>query len=130
MGDLGKIEAFGGAHGEATIADEPNFFVGLRKPWTNMVRPPPPAQVVGSRIAVPQRILDAGFHEGSTYFELEAFASAVDARAAGRPGGEALVTALDGLLAVAVGAAAHRSIEVGRPVLISEMLPQDERSKM
>jgi predicted dehydrogenase len=67
------------------------------------------------RIPVEERILNAGWHAGSTYFEHQAFLKAV------REGSEVEVTVRDGLRAVALGIAAHRSIEEGRPVEMSEL---------
>jgi myo-inositol 2-dehydrogenase / D-chiro-inositol 1-dehydrogenase len=57
----------------------------------------------------------AGFHHGSSYLEHRDFVQAI--RAGTRP----LVTLEEGMWAVAVGAAAHRSIELGRPVELTEM---------
>lgn len=53
-------------------------------------------------------------HHGSTFLEQRAFLAAL------RDGTPPLVSARDGLLAVAVGAAAERSIREGRPVELSE----------
>ncbi len=57
----------------------------------------------------------AGWHHGATYYEHLAF---LDALRHGKP---PVVSAYDGALAVAVGAAAHRSIELRRPVELSEL---------
>ena len=59
-------------------------------------------------------MLKAGFHHGASYYQHLAFQRAV------REGTVPLVSAEDGLKAVAMGLAAHRSIEEGRPVLMSE----------
>ena len=56
-----------------------------------------------------------GHHHGSSYLEHVDFAEAI------RTGGQAKVSIEDGLLSVAVGAAAHRSIDERRPVDIAEM---------
>jgi len=56
-----------------------------------------------------------GLHHGASYLEHVDFAGAIRA---GRP---ADVTVLDGLWAAAIGVAAHRSIETGRPVLMDEL---------
>ena len=58
-----------------------------------------------------------GLHHGSSYIEHVRFLDAV------RTGGRAEVTLDDGLWSVAMGVAAHRSIELGRPVAMSELLP-------
>jgi predicted dehydrogenase len=57
-----------------------------------------------------------GLHHGASYLEHVAFRDAILS-------GEApAVTLRDGLMSVAVGVAAHRSIELGRPVDIQEVL--------
>ena len=66
-------------------------------------------------VPVDPEILAAGFHHGATYYEHEAFLAAV------RGEGEVEVDAHAGALAVAVGLAAQRSIEAGRPVEMSEL---------
>ncbi len=65
---------------------------------------------------VDESIAFEGLHHGSSYVEHELFCSAIRGE---RP---VEVTLEDGLWSVAVGAAAHRSIEEGRPVLMSEMI--------
>ena len=62
------------------------------------------------------RIAYQGFHDGSSFIEHMHFRDAV------LGDGAAEVTLHDGLMSVAVGAAAHRSIEQGRPVELSELL--------
>lgn len=57
-----------------------------------------------------------GMHHGASYLEHVAFMQAI------RTGSPAAVTLHDGMLSVAVGAAAHRSIDEGRPVTIQEVL--------
>ncbi len=57
-----------------------------------------------------------GFHHGSSYLEHLDFIAA--ATSGGAPG----VTLADGLRSVAVGVAAHRSIDEGRPVTLAEVL--------
>jgi len=57
----------------------------------------------------------AGAHSGSTYYQHRAFLEAI--RQASPPA----VSAFDGALAVAVGAAAHLSIDQRRPVDLSEL---------
>lgn len=129
VGEQGKIEAFCGAHGESTMKDEPNFFIGVKQQKREEMdvvdlqkteKPPPPETVESMQLTVPQEVLDAGYHEGATYFEVEAFWTAVKNSDVG-----GVVNAQDGLMAVAVGLAAQKSIEEGRAVLISEMLSLD-----
>ena len=59
-------------------------------------------------------VAHAGFHFGASYVEVARFCDAV------RNGTGAEVGVSDGLWSVAVGAAAHRSIDEGRPVSLSE----------
>lgn len=62
------------------------------------------------------RVKFEGFHHGSSYLEHLDFLAAV------RSGGEPKVTLTDGLWSVAVGQAAHRSIDESRWVELSELL--------
>lgn len=57
-----------------------------------------------------------GMHHGASYLEHIAFRDAI---VHGHP---AAVTLHDGLMSVAIGEAAHRSIELGRPVAMQEVL--------
>jgi predicted dehydrogenase len=61
------------------------------------------------------RIEHAGFHHGASYLEHLGFIHAI------RSGEEAEVTVVDGLRSVAIGLAAHRSIDEGRVVELSEL---------
>jgi len=69
-----------------------------------------------TRISFPTdtRLAQAGAHHGSTFFEHLAFRDAI------RAGGAPVVSARDGALAVAMGAAAERSVREGRPVALAE----------
>ncbi|WP_420453463.1 Gfo/Idh/MocA family protein [Ilumatobacter sp.] len=65
------------------------------------------------------RIEYQGHHHGSSFLEHSEFTEAI------RTGGRPTVTLADGYWAVAAGAAAHRSIELGRPVELSELMDAD-----
>jgi myo-inositol 2-dehydrogenase/D-chiro-inositol 1-dehydrogenase len=67
------------------------------------------------RFALDPTVQTAGAHHGATYFQHLAFQEAV------RTGGRPAVSAADGALAVAVGAAAEQSIRERRPVEMSEL---------
>ncbi|MCL1693821.1 MAG: Gfo/Idh/MocA family oxidoreductase [Actinomycetia bacterium] len=62
------------------------------------------------------RITYPGLHEGASYLEHLDFLDAI------RNGTPPKVTLEDGLMSVAVGIAAHRSIDEGRPLYLSEVL--------
>lgn len=62
-----------------------------------------------------RNLAHAGAHHGSTFFEHLAFRDAI------RSGGKPIVSVEDGALAVAVGAAAERSVRERRPVELSEL---------
>jgi predicted dehydrogenase len=66
------------------------------------------------------RVAHEGFHHGSSYLEHVDFLAAV--RSCGAPA----VGVDQGLLAVAVGVAAHRSIDEGRVVTMDEVLRDPE----
>ena len=73
-----------------------------------------PRSVETVEVQVEESIEKAGYHHGATYYELLAFQRAIV------DGSAPEVTAMDGLRAVAMGLAAQRSIEEGRPVLMRE----------
>jgi predicted dehydrogenase len=104
-GDDGKIEV---------RTPESALVIGRR------VRPTPPgvrrdaARIERIPVAVDETAMAAGTHHGATYYEHVAFRDAI------RDGGTPAVTLEDGLMAVAIGAAAERSIAERRPVLMAE----------
>ena len=63
-------------------------------------------------------MLEAGHHHGATFYQLRAFLEAAAGRA------PVQVTAQDGLMAVAMGLAAERSIVEKRAVTLAEILAQ------
>ena len=83
-----------------------DLFVGTRDPLA----------VSRERIAVDPMLLRLGGHFGATYFEHEAFARAI------RSDGPPPVSTAEGLRAVALGAAAHASIDCGMPVDYQDFL--------
>lgn len=95
VGDRAKLETtFPGTH----------VFVGVRGS----------GEVQTVEAPVPSDVPYPEFHGGSSYIEHLRF---IDCLRAGRP---AEVTVLDGLWSVAMGAAAHRSIDEGRVVHLAE----------
>lgn len=95
-GEIGKLQAF-----------EPDHELILSK------RDGSPPQ--SRRFEMKAELQNAGAHHGSTYREHLAFQEAI------RRGGRPAVSAEDGALAVAVGAAAETSIRERRPVDLSEL---------
>lgn len=95
-GDIGKVESF---------IPEAVMRVGRRAERTVVEQP-----VSDDHIAY------HGLHEGASYLEHVDFVEAI------RNGTPPKVTLEEGLMAVAVGEAGHRSIEEGRPVMLSEVL--------
>jgi len=98
VGDAGKVEAF-----------VPDSTVRIGRRGTHW-------HDVDEFDVVDDSIGHAGFHHGSSYLEHRDLMEAV------RTGGEPKVTLEDGMRAVAVGVAAHRSIDERRPVELSEIL--------
>jgi predicted dehydrogenase len=72
-------------------------------------------------VASDPRVRHEGLHHGSSYVEHLLLAEAI------RTGGRPEVTLEDGYWAVAAGAAAHLSIELGRPVELAELMGSDAR---
>ncbi len=99
VGDRGKIEAL-----------LPQSVVRIGRRGEHFVGDVPETPVVHHAIG------HEGYHHGSSYLEHVAFLDAV------RSGSEPAVSVEDGLWSVAVGVAAHRSIEERRPVEMAEVL--------
>ena len=100
VGDTAKLEAF--------IPDGDLVF-SPRVGFNN------PKRVEVEHVAVDQAALNAGSHHGATYYQLEAFLKAV------RGEGPVVVTADDGLRAVAIGVAAEISARERRVVEMNEL---------
>jgi len=99
VGSVGKVEA---------LIPEGRFRHGIRgQHWIGDV----PGEIVDD-----SHIAYEGLHHGSSYLEHLDFLAAI------RGQGQVPVTLDDGLWSVAIGAAAHRSIDEGRPVLMSELI--------
>jgi predicted dehydrogenase len=76
--------------------------------------------VTESELGDDDRVRHVGAHHGASYLEHVAFCEAI------RDGARPTVTVDDGLWSVAMGAAAHRSIDEGRAVQMAEVgLPAD-----
>jgi myo-inositol 2-dehydrogenase/D-chiro-inositol 1-dehydrogenase len=73
-----------------------------------------PGAVIRTHIDVDPTVLEAGTHHGATYYQMEAFIAAVRGR------GPVMVTAEDGLRAMAIGAAAELSAREKRVVRLDE----------
>ena len=111
VGDEGKIESL---LPSLTLRHGKRDDWGRRDVWGQ-------ASGTGRGVSV-RRVWDtniryAGQHFGASYVEHLRFAAAV------RDGKAAEIPLTEGLRAVAVGLAAHRSIDQGRPVALSEILP-------
>jgi myo-inositol 2-dehydrogenase / D-chiro-inositol 1-dehydrogenase len=98
VGDTGKLEA--------DFPGDTVWFGPRDRSGPHRIDAPTPAEV-----PYPE------FHGGASWFELHAFCDAVT------NGTPAEVTVDDGLWSVAIGAAAHRSIDEGRVVEIAELFP-------
>jgi len=97
--ELGKVEA---------KAPESTVRVLRRRSVSLFGRVPPPPEQRAlpevERLPVPEELAKAGYHEGSTFFELHAFVRAASGKT------PVPVTARDGRIAVMIGAAAQESI--------------------
>ena len=120
VGTQGKVEAFAPAHGtQAAHSAEPNVRVGLRDmeaAKASSVKPPSPVAVEELTVLADTRLLEAGYHEGATYFELERFLLAVTGE------GPVEASVLDGLLSVAMAEGCQRSISSGQPVALNSVI--------
>ncbi|MBU3701850.1 MAG: Gfo/Idh/MocA family oxidoreductase [Acidimicrobiia bacterium] len=98
VGDAGKVEA---------LVSEGVVRIGRRADGYGNVR---------TEQVADDSVRHAGLHHGASYLEHVALLDAI------RTGSPAAVTLTDGLWSVAVGVAAHRSIDQGRVVELSEIL--------
>ena len=96
VGSTGKVEAFVPGDGFVLVGDRA----------TRTVHEVP--------VAIDPAVAHVGFHFGASWVECSRFVDAV------RTGSRPEVTVEDGLWSVVIGAAAHRSIDEGRVVAISE----------
>lgn len=96
VGSTGKIEAF--------VPGDGRVFIGERA--TRSVREIP--------VGIDPAVAHVGFHFGASFIECRRFVDAV------LENKQPEVSVVDGLWSVLIGAAAHRSIDEQRPVLISE----------
>ncbi len=71
-------------------------------------------QVVREEVEVDEAILNAGDHHGSTFYQHQRFLEMIT------HGGAPEVTARDGMIAVAVGAAAEESVRTGQAIRLAD----------
>lgn len=109
-----ELTAVGSAGKVAAYVPEGRVVIGRRGALRADGWPGPPAMSTVDA-AHDDRVAWTGYHHGASYLEHVDFAAAI------RGGTRPLVTVEEGLWSVAVGAAAHRSIELGRPVTVSEI---------
>jgi len=102
VGEIGKIETFVPSH--ASGKDSSEVRIGLRK--DNIVKV--------NEVKVDKKILAAGHHHGSTYYEHLAFINAINNHTPPE------VSLKDGLMSVAIGEAAEKSIKESRVVDLKE----------
>ena len=102
VGDIGKIETF--VPSKASGKDSSEVRIGLRK--DNVVKT--------NEVKVDKEILAAGHHHGSTYFEHLAFINAIHNNTPPE------VSLKDGLMSVAIGEAAEKSIKENRVIDFKE----------
>ncbi len=98
VGTLGKVET--------ALPGDGHVHIGRRNDRTVSSVPSP----------IDPSVAHVGFHFGASFIEVAKFCDAI------RSGSPADVTVLDGLRSVMIGVAAHRSIDEGRPVAISELV--------
>ena len=102
-GNKGKIETSVPSNESGKISS--NLRIGMRDGKTRL-----------ETIEVDKKILEAGHHHGSTYFEHLAFLNAIKNNSSPE------VSLNDGLIAVAVGEAAEKSIKLKRLVKLEEII--------
>lgn len=109
-GDAGKVEANVPGFMEVVRGRRPELVLGGRGPdW--------PVEVL--EVGDDERVAVQGGHHGASYLEHLAMVESI------RSGARPQVGVDDGVWSVAMGVAAHRSIDEGRVVELSEVLPDD-----
>ena len=102
-GNKGKIET--SVPSDDSGKTSSNIRIGMRDGKTHI-----------ENIEVDKKILEAGHHHGSTYYEHLAFLKAIESNS------DPEVSLEDGLIAVAVGEAAEQSIKQGRLINLEEII--------
>ena len=102
VGDIGKIETF--VPSSASGRNSSEVKIALRND----------NKIISNEVEVDNKILAAGHHHGSTYFEHLAFIKAIQQNT------KPEVSLRDGLISVAVGEAAEKSIRENRVVFMEE----------
>ena len=102
VGDIGKIETF--VPSSASRRNSSEVKIGLRND----------DKIISNKVEVDNKILEAGHHHGSTYFEHLAFIKAIQKNK------KPEVSIRDGLISVAIGEAAEKSIKENRVVFMKE----------
>ena len=102
-GNKGKIETSVPSNDSGKTSS--NLRIGMRDGKTHI-----------ENIEVDKKILEAGHHHGSTYYEHLAFLKAIESNS------DPEVSLEDGLIAVAVGEAAEQSIKQGRLINLDEII--------
>jgi predicted dehydrogenase len=113
VGDEGKLES---------LIPSLQLRHGRREDWGRREvwgQPSGTGRGVATRRVWDTNIKYAGQHFGASYIEHQRFAQAI------RNGSPAEVTLEEGMRCVAVGLAAHRSIDTGLPVLLKDVLPAE-----
>ena len=109
VGDRGKVESKV-TEGTVTVGRRaPARSGGGAEGW------PGPPTITTEDAASDARVAHVGYHHGASYLEHLGFLDSI--RNGTAPG----VTVEEGMRSVAVGIAAHRSIELGRPVTLAEL---------
>ena len=105
VGSIGKIETSVPANESGKLSS--TLRIGMRN-----------GETLEEKIKVDKKIFDAGHHHGSTYYEHLAFIDAI------KKNSKPVVSLSDGLIAVAMGEAAEKSIKEKRLVNLDEILSQ------
>ena len=113
VGDAGKLESL---LPSLTLRVSRRADWGRREAWG---QPSGTGRGVEVRRVWDTNIRYAGHHFGASYIEHQRFAAAL------RAGAPAEIGLAEGLRAVAVGLAAHRSIDTGLPVMMGDVLPKE-----
>ena len=129
VGRKGKVEAFAPSHGQKGTSEGSFVRIGRRNEWESRATAPDPEKMQPLEVIqteIEARLMEAGDHGGATYYEQRDFCDACsllsrEMKERGQQRPKVGVGARDGVLAVLMGIAAHRSIAEGRVVRMEEM---------
>mmetsp|Transcript_5590 Transcript_5590/g.6403 ORF Transcript_5590/g.6403 Transcript_5590/m.6403 type:complete len:293 (-) Transcript_5590:767-1645(-) len=130
VGSKGKVEAFAPSHGQKENSQGSFIRIGRRTEWVSRADAPDPKTmnpIEEIQTEIEAKLMEAGDHGGATYYEQRDFTNVVENKDSTSI--HQGVGIEDGVYAVLMGVAAHRSIDGNRVVLMSEVFDELKAAK-